>query len=570
MLGGKDNIFNLSQEFKFTNDVQQNLEILHQKYGDQFQIKHNDNILDVTLEKITYDANNVTFWCLHTKEEYKTNLMYHFCINFYDIRDLSLGNISYISNVSRTDKMSGTETVKLVLEINKKLGVQKTFLHDGATIECKGKEYDLSYFKLIEKKKTFYMKLGFKLELNKNAMPMVRFNTIQDLENKIDELVEQIRKIKIQDIIEEYEETLELLHRIIKENNKKEIDIILGYKILNSDLNFYHKKNPYENIQELILECHDMLKLLEKTEEKYLYKYMIEIFNNKEKCSDYELLEKYIFYSERYKIIYGDKEITRKYPSIFYYLAIIKAQTIFSYNFDFNNNNNKNNIKHLYFIRHGETQWNIEGKTQGSEADIPLNDTGKEQAKQTGKYLNHFRLSKDEIDAIWSSPLLRAKQTAEIIKDEIKFKNAILFDDELKEFGKGKMSGLKKDDELMIKINKKIDELFGEIKDPIEKRIRQKEIYQIIDDELEIGAEGESFEKRANSIINKIKNSSDKIIIIVSHSGFIAELISKMYHVPNELKGLGGKNSAISYHTYNGNNFTMISEPNDDHLRIDM
>jgi hypothetical protein len=254
MLGGA-NIFNLSQEFEFTNDTQQNLEILHKKYGDQFQIKHNDNILDVILEKITYDANNVTFWCLHTDEKNRQNIMYHFCINFYDINSLNLGNISYISNVSKTDKMSGTETVKLVLEINKKLGVQKTFLHDGATIECKGKEYDLSYFKLIEKKKTFYMKLGFKLELNKNAMPMVRFNTIRDLENKMDELVEQIRKIKIQDILDEYEETLELLHKINKENNNKEMDIILGYKILNSDLIFYHKKNPYGNIQELILEC---------------------------------------------------------------------------------------------------------------------------------------------------------------------------------------------------------------------------------------------------------------------------------------------------------------------------
>ncbi len=78
---------------------------------------------------------------------------------------------------------------------------------------------------------------------------------------------------------------------------------------------------------------------------------------------------------------------------------------------------------------------------------------------------------------------MRAKQTAETIKSEIKFAKDIIYDDELKEFGKEKMSGLKKDDELMINIDKRLLELFP--KDPIEKRIKQKEIYKNVDDEFE-------------------------------------------------------------------------------------
>jgi broad specificity phosphatase PhoE len=50
-----------------------------------------------------------------------------------------------------------------------------------------------------------------------------------------------------------------------------------------------------------------------------------------------------------------------------------------------------NNTKEIYFIRHGETEWNKLGMSQGSEADIELNETGRKQALLTGKYLDKFR-----------------------------------------------------------------------------------------------------------------------------------------------------------------------------------
>ncbi|WP_394771507.1 histidine phosphatase family protein [Lacisediminihabitans sp.] len=67
----------------------------------------------------------------------------------------------------------------------------------------------------------------------------------------------------------------------------------------------------------------------------------------------------------------------------------------------------------LYLVRHGETDWNLDRRIQGS-TDIPLNDTGRAQAARTGRLLASRRW-----DAIVSSPLSRALETGRIIAREV-------------------------------------------------------------------------------------------------------------------------------------------------------
>ena len=63
----------------------------------------------------------------------------------------------------------------------------------------------------------------------------------------------------------------------------------------------------------------------------------------------------------------------------------------------------------LYVVRHGETDWNATSRIQG-HTDIDLNSQGEEQAKVLSKELKNVKFS-----VVYSSDLLRAKRTAEII-----------------------------------------------------------------------------------------------------------------------------------------------------------
>ena len=69
----------------------------------------------------------------------------------------------------------------------------------------------------------------------------------------------------------------------------------------------------------------------------------------------------------------------------------------------------------IYLLRHGETDWSKCGRLQG-HTDIPLNEQGVKQIESAGDY---FVRTDENIDKIISSPLIRAKKSAEIVADKI-------------------------------------------------------------------------------------------------------------------------------------------------------
>lgn len=76
----------------------------------------------------------------------------------------------------------------------------------------------------------------------------------------------------------------------------------------------------------------------------------------------------------------------------------------------------------IYYIRHGETQWNAEGKLQGQQ-DIPLNDLGRKQAANAGGILAGLfaRDGRSETSLEFvASPLGRARSTMELVRSTLK------------------------------------------------------------------------------------------------------------------------------------------------------
>lgn len=68
----------------------------------------------------------------------------------------------------------------------------------------------------------------------------------------------------------------------------------------------------------------------------------------------------------------------------------------------------------IYFIRHGETDWNAQSRYQG-QADVPMNETGRAQARRNGEALRALLPAIGTFNYV-ASPLQRARETMEIVR----------------------------------------------------------------------------------------------------------------------------------------------------------
>lgn len=98
----------------------------------------------------------------------------------------------------------------------------------------------------------------------------------------------------------------------------------------------------------------------------------------------------------------------------------------------------------LYFVRHGETDWNRAGRLQG-QTEIELNSLGRAQAARNGETLAEL-MSRDGIDvAVFpfvASPMKRVRQTAEIVRQRLGLMiDGYPTDDRLKEIAFGEHEG---------------------------------------------------------------------------------------------------------------------------------
>ncbi len=145
----------------------------------------------------------------------------------------------------------------------------------------------------------------------------------------------------------------------------------------------------------------------------------------------------------------------------------------------------------IYIVRHGQTNWNLEGRNQG-RIDIELNEKGIQQAEITSEKLKNIKFNK-----VFSSPLKRAYKTAQIICKNCGIQeNNIIVDERLIERSNGELEGL-----LREEYKEKID--FAD------------------SNETRYGVEPlQEFRKRIENFFNNIcKEYSEENILVVTHAG---------------------------------------------------
>mgnify|MGYP001153685010 CR=1 FL=1 len=158
----------------------------------------------------------------------------------------------------------------------------------------------------------------------------------------------------------------------------------------------------------------------------------------------------------------------------------------------------------VYLVRHGETEWNAKGKYLGL-TDIPLNGNGERQAKALSSFL-----SKERIDAIYSSALTRTIQTARIIAEPHGLKVSKI--PGLNEIDFGEWDGL----------------TYFEIKDKYS-NLADDWLNKTSEVQIPDGESWEDFKTRVLSGLRKILNENEnKNILVVSHGGPIKAIISEV------------------------------------------
>src|SRR5947199_5145000 len=98
----------------------------------------------------------------------------------------------------------------------------------------------------------------------------------------------------------------------------------------------------------------------------------------------------------------------------------------------------------IYYMRHGETDWNVEGRLQGG-IDTPLNALGRAQAAQAGRILARLFAREGRVAAsvaFVASPLQRARHTMDLVRAELGLPPVgYALDDRLREIGYGHWEG---------------------------------------------------------------------------------------------------------------------------------
>jgi len=164
-----------------------------------------------------------------------------------------------------------------------------------------------------------------------------------------------------------------------------------------------------------------------------------------------------------------------------------------------------NKLTTFYLVRHGETEWNVSGLMQG-HADSPLTEKGLTQLAEVKQLLAHVHF-----DAAFSSDLLRAKKTAEVIALEQKI--AIKTTEAIRERNYGQFEGKTFDE-----YNRALQRLVKQYAEKSERELEMHRLHGV-----------EPTEMTVTRFITFLRETAvayaGKTVLVVSHGGVMRYLL---------------------------------------------
>lgn len=158
----------------------------------------------------------------------------------------------------------------------------------------------------------------------------------------------------------------------------------------------------------------------------------------------------------------------------------------------------------LILVRHGETDWNREGRLQGGQ-DIPLNELGRRQAAEAAGRLRNFAPGFADLPFI-ASPMQRARETMDILRRELGLaEGGYAIEDRLRELTFGAWEG---------RTWREVEKAEGEVA-----RMRKRDKWGFVP------PEGESYRMLAERV-RPVLAALDRETVIVSHGGVARAILA--------------------------------------------
>ncbi|WP_105209772.1 histidine phosphatase family protein [Streptococcus suis] len=179
----------------------------------------------------------------------------------------------------------------------------------------------------------------------------------------------------------------------------------------------------------------------------------------------------------------------------------------------------------IYFVRHGKTEWNLEGRFQGASGDSALLPQAFEELELLGKHLADL-----PFDAIYSSDLQRATITAEQIAKANRYCQTVQTSPQLREWSFGKLEGSKMS-------------IFRSIY-PKQARALKHNL-ALFDNDLFEAESVRQVTQRMVDFVQSLKGQDMETILIVSHGAFLTASIHRLLGFsPAQLRHRGGLDNA--------------------------